>query len=111
MNLGCRASLCKALSAPGMMLVIPFAMVEPSNAQTGLGGLVLEWGISGSIPQTGSTAHTSGQAFTGPRSQGGGVVSTGLRGIQDFAHKLAQSGKFVGWRAIAFELRFEPGYK
>jgi hypothetical protein len=42
---------------------------------------------------------------------GGGVVSTGLRGIQDFAHKLAQSGKFVGWRAIAFELRFEPGYK
>lgn len=76
MNLGCRASLCKALSAPGMMLVIPFAMVEPSNAQTGLGGLVLEWGISGSIPQTGSTAHTSGEAFT--RSRGEETAQSGI---------------------------------
>ena len=30
--------------------------------------------------------------------------------IQKRARTLAQSGKFAGWRAIAFELQFEPGY-
>ena len=27
------------------------------------------------------------------------------------ARELAQSGKFYGWRPIAFELRFEEGYE
>ena len=27
------------------------------------------------------------------------------------AQEMAQSGKFIGWRPIAFELRFEPGYQ
>jgi hypothetical protein len=31
--------------------------------------------------------------------------------IQTRAPALAQSGKFVGWKAVAFELRFEPGYE
>jgi hypothetical protein len=31
--------------------------------------------------------------------------------VQARARALAQSGKFVGWRAVAFELRFEPGYE
>jgi hypothetical protein len=30
--------------------------------------------------------------------------------LQDLARDLARSGKFAGWRAIAFELQFEPGY-
>jgi hypothetical protein len=31
--------------------------------------------------------------------------------FEDRARALAQSGKFAGWRAIEFELQFEPGYK
>jgi hypothetical protein len=31
--------------------------------------------------------------------------------IQARARTLAQSGKFAGWKAVAFELRFEPGYE
>jgi len=31
--------------------------------------------------------------------------------IQGRACTLAQSGKFAGWKAVAFELRFEPGYE
>jgi hypothetical protein len=37
-------------------------------------------------------------------------MSKALKTIQDRARELARSGQFVGWRAIAFELRFEPGY-
>jgi hypothetical protein len=33
-----------------------------------------------------------------------------LQHIQARARKLAWSGKFFGWRPIAFELRFEPGF-
>ena len=33
-----------------------------------------------------------------------------LLNVQKRVRTLAQSGKFVGWRAIAFELKFEPGY-
>ena len=31
-----------------------------------------------------------------------------LKRVQARARALARSGKFAGWRAIAFELRFEP---
>jgi len=34
-----------------------------------------------------------------------------LERIQDRARELARSGKFHGWRPIAFELRFEKGYE
>ena len=33
------------------------------------------------------------------------------RPFEDRARALAQSGKFAGWRAVIFELQFEPGYK
>jgi hypothetical protein len=33
-----------------------------------------------------------------------------VKRIQERARQLAHSGKFVGWRAVAFELRFEAGY-
>jgi hypothetical protein len=36
---------------------------------------------------------------------------TNLKRIQSRARELAQSGKFYGWRPIAFELRFEKGYE
>ena len=36
---------------------------------------------------------------------------TSLESIQAKARELARSGKFHGWRPIAFELRFEAGYK
>ena len=31
--------------------------------------------------------------------------------MQNRAHELASSGKFAGWRAVTFELQFEPGLK
>jgi len=31
--------------------------------------------------------------------------------FEDRARALARSGKFAGWRAVVFELQFEPGYK
>jgi len=36
---------------------------------------------------------------------------TNLERIQAKARELARSGKFYGWRPIAFELRFEAGYE
>ena len=36
---------------------------------------------------------------------------TNLERIQAKARELARSGKFYGWRPIAFELRFQEGYK
>ena len=30
--------------------------------------------------------------------------------IQKRARELARSGQYIGWRPIAFELQFEPGY-
>jgi hypothetical protein len=34
-----------------------------------------------------------------------------LKPLQARARELARSGKFHGWRPIAFELRFEKGYE
>ena len=34
-----------------------------------------------------------------------------LERIQERAHELACSGKFSGWRSVAFELQFEPSLK
>ena len=31
--------------------------------------------------------------------------------FEERARALPQSGKFAGWRALVFELRFEAGYK
>jgi hypothetical protein len=36
---------------------------------------------------------------------------TTLERIQAKARELARSGKFYGWRPIAFELKFEKGYE
>jgi hypothetical protein len=38
-------------------------------------------------------------------------LMTNLKRMQAKARKLARSGKFYGWRPIAFELRFEKGYE
>lgn len=35
-------------------------------------------------------------------------MSDSLERVQTHARALARSGKFAGWRAVAFELRFEP---
>lgn len=37
-------------------------------------------------------------------------LSETLEQVQRRARELARSGTFAGWRAVAFELRFEPGY-
>ena len=37
-------------------------------------------------------------------------MSKDLKRIQQHARELARSGQFVGSRAVAFELQFEPGY-
>ena len=37
-------------------------------------------------------------------------MSKPSKGIQKRARELARSGEYIGWRSIAFELQFEPGY-
>jgi uncharacterized membrane protein len=37
-------------------------------------------------------------------------MSTTLKDFQKRARALAASGTFAGWRALVFELQFEPGY-
>jgi len=37
-------------------------------------------------------------------------MSNSVQRIQARARDLAKSGKVSGWRAIAFELQFEPGF-
>lgn len=46
-----------------------------------------------------------------PNLSWGAVMSDTLERIQKRAHELARSGKFAGWRAVTFELQFEPGLK
>jgi len=36
-------------------------------------------------------------------------MSETLNRMQERARELARSGKFKGWRSVAFELQFEPG--
>ena len=36
-------------------------------------------------------------------------MSDTVQRVQARARELAGSGKFAGWRALAFELQFEPG--
>ena len=36
-------------------------------------------------------------------------MSETLEYMKRRAHELARSGKFSGWRSVAFELQFEPG--
>ena len=38
-------------------------------------------------------------------------MSETLELTQERARDLARSGKFSGWRSVAFELQFEPGLK
>jgi hypothetical protein len=37
-------------------------------------------------------------------------MSDTVQRVQARARELAGSGKFAGWRALAFELQFEPGF-
>jgi hypothetical protein len=38
------------------------------------------------------------------------IMSKEIQRIQARARELARSGTFIGWRPIAFELQFEPGF-
>ena len=38
-------------------------------------------------------------------------MSGALERMQERARELARSGRFGGWRSVAFELQFEPGLK
>ena len=37
-------------------------------------------------------------------------MSEEIERAKAMARQLARSGKFVGWRAVAFELQFQPGF-
>ncbi|MBK5199336.1 MAG: hypothetical protein JJE37_13825 [Methyloceanibacter sp.] len=37
-------------------------------------------------------------------------MSEELQRIKALARELARSGRFIGWRLVAFELQFEPGF-
>ena len=38
-------------------------------------------------------------------------MSETLEHLQERARELARSGKFTGWRSVAFELQFEPNLR
>ena len=44
-------------------------IVHASSAQTGSNAVIAEWSANGSAPETGSSAQTSGQAFSAPNGQ------------------------------------------
>jgi hypothetical protein len=46
-----------------------------------------------------------------PNLSWGAVMSETLERMQERARDLARSGKFSGWRSVAFELQFEPSLK
>ncbi len=62
-------SACRLLTASYLaaMLIAPAA--AETVAQTDSTAAVPEWGVTGSAPQTGSSAYTSGKAFGAPNSQ------------------------------------------
>jgi lipoprotein-anchoring transpeptidase ErfK/SrfK len=69
-------SVCRLIIAAFSAAVfIPSAMAETapaSSAQTDSNAAIAAaWGVSGSAPQTGSSAHTSGRAFSAPNVQEG----------------------------------------
>jgi hypothetical protein len=37
-------------------------------------------------------------------------MSKASKTIEERARELASSGEYIGWRSVAFELQFEPGY-
>src|SRR4029078_10650990 len=41
---------------------------------------------------------------------GDAIMSKEIQRIQARPRELARSGTFIGWRPIAFELQFEPGF-
>ena len=68
-------SVCGLLSASFLvaMLSSPAAAqtAPASSTQADPTTLIPEWGVTGSAPQTGSSAHTSGKAFSAPNGQPG----------------------------------------
>jgi hypothetical protein len=50
-------------------------------------------------------------AIIHPNLSWGAAMSETLERMQERARELARSGKFSGWRSVAFELQFEPGLK
>ena len=50
-------------------------------------------------------------AIIRPNLSWGAVMNETLERMQARARELARSGKFSGWRSVAFELQFEPGLK
>ena len=44
------------------------------------------------------------------KARGRVEMSDTVQRVQARARELAGSGKFAGWRALAFELQFEPGF-
>jgi L,D-transpeptidase catalytic domain len=72
-------SACRPLTAfvvLAMLLIAPAAAETPtaSTPQIDSTTPVTEWGVSGSAPQTGSSAYTSGKAFSIPRGQQGAAA-------------------------------------
>ena len=64
-------SVCRLPTASLLVaMLIPLA-AETASAQTESATLIPEWGVTGSAPQTGSSAHTSGKAFSAPNGQPG----------------------------------------
>jgi lipoprotein-anchoring transpeptidase ErfK/SrfK len=72
-------SVCRLVTASFLAAVlIPFAAAEALPASSpptdSNAAIPAGWGVSGSAPQTGSSAHTSGRAFSAPNGQKGSAA-------------------------------------
>jgi lipoprotein-anchoring transpeptidase ErfK/SrfK len=73
LNSACR--LLGAFALLGMLIApAPAQTTTTSTPQSHLTTPVIGWGVTGSAPQTGSSAYTSGKAFSVPNGQPGAVA-------------------------------------
>lgn len=83
-------SACRLLGALALLAMLMGPAVAEtltaSSPQSGSATPVPEWGVSGSAPQTGLSAYTSGKAFSVPNDQqGAAALSTSKHAIQPSA--------------------------
>ena len=62
-------SACRLLTASFLVAMLIAPAAAETVAQTDSTATIPEWGVTGSAPQTGSSAYTSGKAFSAPNSQ------------------------------------------
>jgi hypothetical protein len=84
-------SACRLLTASFLVAMLISPAAAETVAQTDSTTAIPEWGVTGAAPQTGSSAYTSGKAFSAPNSQ----QDTAAPAIPAAASPAAQAPKAV----------------